>query len=136
MAERISYRWICHKCRAENEAGLTKCASCWFPAVASAEEAGLIPSVTHRPKSVIFERVGLFFPEVIVAVGVVLYSPFWLASLLLTGKWLAAVLLFVSVCLGATLYWFATGHRHATFLVWVSMALVIIGALGTHKLAQ
>ncbi len=33
-----NYRWTCHKCRSVNEAGMSACGACGFPAVASADD--------------------------------------------------------------------------------------------------
>ncbi len=33
-----AYVWVCHRCKASNEANTSQCASCSFPAVASAKD--------------------------------------------------------------------------------------------------
>jgi hypothetical protein len=44
--ETLSYVWTCHRCKTPNQANADKCASCGFPAIASAKD---IETVTGEP---------------------------------------------------------------------------------------
>ena len=75
-----AYVWVCHSCEASNEANTSQCASCGFPAVASAKD---IEKATGEP-TFRFTNVGVsllawivFFPIAFVLKVGTYKAPWW-----------------------------------------------------------
>ena len=97
-----SYRWTCYGCQAANEAGLANCQACGFTASPDRKQLD-----ARRPRSpgeqgvaaasFSAAEIGLFFPEAVVSLLVVIGSPIWVVRMLMDGEFLAAIVLFSGV---------------------------------------
>jgi hypothetical protein len=86
--ETRSYVWVCHQCKTPNEASADMCASCGFPAVASAKD---IETATGEP-SFRFTKLGasvlsllIFIPIFFVLKASSSKLPWWVIVLVVVG---------------------------------------------------
>jgi hypothetical protein len=125
-----SYRWICHKCGSSNEPHTDICASCGFPAVASAEQVerarpDFQPPHYDAAAAERANRIWLFFPEAILGVLLVVVAPFWAIRLVVAGNFADASALVAGVGLAAYAFvqLLRRGHTYLGYFV-------LVGALG------
>lgn len=135
-----AYRWVCHKCATANPPGLAACKACGFQALATGKEIAVANPKPEPPQrrtaaSISGSDVALFFPEILPAAVVAAASPFWLASLLAAGQYLAAAVLLGGVAAGVSA--FVTGMQmRSRWLAYVGVVGVLVAAYGAHTLAS
>lgn len=91
-----TYNWTCFRCKVSNPSGTEKCQACGFAASPTrAEFKSLRPpqpedQTVGSGLKITGSDVWLFFPEALIAVFMLLISPFWAISLVGEGRYLAA----------------------------------------------
>ena len=134
-----TYRWACFKCGSSNEPGEGLCANCGFAAFASGSDISAVtevkPDLTRAKRESVWlaapSSILMFFPEGLLAAGLVAGSPFWLLSLLIQGKFAAALVLTLGVGLGTWLALIAWRKKDRGFL-YVAVVVLIITGLGAN----
>jgi hypothetical protein len=123
-----TYRWVCHKCQASNESGAAQCSSCGFPAVASAQQINPIEHnrMNEEPTHDWLQLAFLFFPEIVIAAGFVLFSPYVAGSYFLagcSGQGVFTILLAV----GGTAGFVFAAKRKLRYVAWGCVAAIVLG---------
>ncbi|MDO6388469.1 hypothetical protein [Uliginosibacterium sp. 31-12] len=123
-----TYRWVCHKCEATNDAGKSLCAACGFPAVASAQQ--ISPSAQDQESNEKFEGqlrlFLLFFPEIIPAAAFVLFSPYVAGSYFFAGYPSQGVLTLL-LAAGGTTGFVLAAKKKQRYIAWVCVAAIVFG---------
>lgn len=128
-----TYRWSCLNCGSINDPATDCCAICAFPAFATGRDIEQYRSGTpadespqgQKPKSTSW---WVLFPEILFAVPLVAYSPFWAIQLASSGHpFLSAV--WCTTAIAGTLLFFryVRQQRAATaYVVVISILLVAV----------
>jgi hypothetical protein len=101
MAKEVSgpaYRWVCKKCASANEAHVATCATCGCPALVAPIE--LDPPAAPKEPAHFLDEPGtwwVFFPELPIAIALVLAAPVWAILLIGHGHILPAIFLLIGV---------------------------------------
>jgi hypothetical protein len=131
MAKEVSgpaYRWVCKKCASANEAHVATCATCGCAALVAPIELDP-PAAREEPAHFLSEQWVLFFPELAIAVVLVLAAPAWAIFLIEHGHILPAIFLLVGV--GGLGYFAYQGIRaNEKWTTYVSiLGILIIGGI-------
>jgi ribosomal protein L37E len=97
------YKWVCHKCHAENQAAVSACAACGFPAVSSGR--AIDPQSFSKSNTDLNHSSSLiiYFPEGLIAGLIVLFAPLWAFGMMIHGQILPAIFLIAATSVLA--YW-------------------------------
>ena len=97
------YQWICHKCRASNDANADSCAACNYPAVASGMQIN--PPKSTKSKANLDDpwTMAIYFPKGLIAAFIVFVTPLWALGMLIHGHILPALAIVVTTAVLA--YW-------------------------------
>lgn len=91
-----NYEWRCPQCNQANAAHTDHCASCNASYLFKVKD---LPVITEAQSSTasnvddVFKILWMFFPEGLVALGVLIYSPIWIIKLLTSDQFLLALCL-------------------------------------------
>lgn len=127
-----TYIWVCHKCGKPNQPHTGICASCGFPATASAME--IDPDEKKdlsKNESSISSNVWLFFPEAAIAGLFALATPLWAIKLFVNGHVLAGLGLVANISACGYCFVWAIGHQQK-FLAYLAMVCFLLFAWGIH----
>lgn len=127
-----TYEWTCQKCDRSNVAHTATCAACGFSAYFKAANLPVAPRI-QAPAPLASETADsniftMFFPEVIPAISLALYAPFWALKMFASGAALAPLCLLAVEA--ACIYGFVQGWKHASkWFSWACMMAFLVMTL-------